>query len=31
VVETLNGQQTWALQVSSVTFNTGLSDTDFQF
>lgn len=31
VVETLNGQQTWALQVSSVTFNAGLSDTDFQF
>jgi hypothetical protein len=31
VTETLNGQQTWTVQLSSLVFNTGLSDADFQF
>jgi hypothetical protein len=31
VVETIAGQQTWKMQLTSVAFNTGLSDTDFQF
>lgn len=31
VTETVAGQQTWTLQLSSIAFNTGLSDSDFQF
>ncbi len=27
----LNRQQVWTIQISSIAFNTGLSDTDFQF
>jgi hypothetical protein len=28
--ESIAGQQTWTIQLSSVTFNTGLTDSDFQ-
>jgi hypothetical protein len=31
IVETIGGQKTWAIQLNTVTFNTGLTDTDFQF
>lgn len=31
VSETIAGQHTWTLQLSSIAFNTGLSDSDFQF
>lgn len=30
VTETTGGQQTWTMQVSSITFNTGLTSADFQ-
>jgi hypothetical protein len=31
IVETIGGQKTWAIQLDSVNFNTGLTDTNFQF
>jgi hypothetical protein len=31
ISEKVGGQQTWQIQLSSITFNTGLSDSDFQF
>ena len=31
IAESVDGQSTWSLALTSVTFNTGLSDSDFQF
>jgi outer membrane lipoprotein-sorting protein len=31
IMETVDGQKTWQIQVSSIAFNTGLTDADFQF
>lgn len=31
VIETINGQRMWALTLKAIRFNTGLSDSDFQF
>jgi hypothetical protein len=31
ISQSIAGQQTWSVQLSSVSFNTGLSDSDFQF
>lgn len=31
VTESADGQSTWSMSLSSVVFNTGLSDSDFQF
>lgn len=31
ITETVGGQRTWALQLDSINFNTGLTDSDFQF
>jgi hypothetical protein len=31
VIETIAGQGTWKIQLSSILFNTGLTDADFQF
>ena len=31
ITERLGGQRTWTLQLSSIEFNTGLSESDFQF
>jgi outer membrane lipoprotein-sorting protein len=31
VSESVNGQTTWSVALTSVTFNTGLADSDFQF
>lgn len=31
ISQSLGGQQTWSVQLSSLAFNTGLSDSDFQF
>jgi hypothetical protein len=31
VSQSVAGQQTWSVQLSSLAFNTGLSDSDFQF
>jgi len=30
VTETIGGQRTWTLQLSNISFNVGLTDTDFQ-
>jgi len=31
VIESIAGQKTWQIQLSSIGFNTGLTDADFQF
>lgn len=31
ITETVNGQQTWNIQLTSVNFNSGLTSSDFQF
>ncbi|HKV77341.1 MAG TPA: hypothetical protein VJP02_04335 [Candidatus Sulfotelmatobacter sp.] len=30
LIETVNGQQSWTMQLNQMTFNTGLQDSDFQ-
>lgn len=31
IAQSINSQQIWSVQLSSIAFNTGLSDSDFQF
>ena len=31
IIETINGQQTWKVQITSITLNTGLTDSAFRF
>lgn len=31
ITESISGQKTWNLQLNSISFNTGLTDSDFQF
>lgn len=30
IIETVNGQHTWTVQINQISFNTGLTDSDFQ-